>query len=270
LTPFGYCLNASTIRGTPLLQQIAIAAAVGYDAIELWFADLDDALAKGATVDEVRDRLNASGLKVPTMIYLGDWLDASPESWPRIKAACTRRLELAAALGAGFVISGPPQGTADVETGARHYRELLEAGEAAGAFPAMEFLGFVDQFNTVESALDIVDRAGHPAGTIVVDPFHIFRGGGSVETIGNVRAEQIAIAHFNDAPASPRREEQHDGHRVWPGDGSLNLRRYCELLQQIGYGGWLSVELFREDLWQSDPRNVARVGLEKMRRVVEA
>jgi sugar phosphate isomerase/epimerase len=41
------------------------------------------------------------------------------------------------------------------------------------------------------------------------------------------------------------------------------------LLKQTGYNRWLSLELFREDLWSQDPSAVARRGLEKMRAVVE-
>jgi sugar phosphate isomerase/epimerase len=41
------------------------------------------------------------------------------------------------------------------------------------------------------------------------------------------------------------------------------------MLRQIGYRRWISLELFREDLWRRDPLEVARVGLEKMRSVVE-
>jgi 2-keto-myo-inositol isomerase len=51
-----------------------------------------------------------------------------------------------------------------------------------------------------------------------------------------------------------------------PGEGVINLQRFCE---QIGYTGFISLELFREDLWQKDPLQVARTGLEKMRRVCE-
>ena len=54
-----------------------------------------------------------------------------------------------------------------------------------------------------------------------------------------------------------------------PGDGIFDLKRYVEVLAQIGYQGFLSLELFREDLWQRDPREVARLGLEKMKAVVE-
>jgi sugar phosphate isomerase/epimerase len=54
-----------------------------------------------------------------------------------------------------------------------------------------------------------------------------------------------------------------------PGEGVFDLRRYLALLNQIGYRRWLSLELFREDLWAQDPKEVARIGLDKMRAVVE-
>jgi sugar phosphate isomerase/epimerase len=270
MPPFGYCLNASTIRGTPVLRQIEVASSAGYGAIELWFADLDEALHEGVTLADIRSKLDNHGLTAATLIYLGDWFDANVSDWPKARATCAHRLGQAAALGARHVIAGPPEGRADATMGARRYAKLLDVGEALGALPAMEFLGFVEQFNTIESALDVIEHAGHPAGTIVVDPFHIFRGGGSVESLSRLRGDQVAIAHFNDAPASPSREEQHDVNRVWPGDGHLDLGRYCELLRHIGYRGWLSLELFCEDLWKQDPLEVARTGLEKMRAVVEA
>lgn len=270
MSPFGYCLNASTIRGTPIARQIEVAALAGYGAIELWFADVDTHLVAGGTIAELRRALDDRGLSVPTLIYLGGWFDVAEAAWPRLKAQCVRRLEEAAELGARHVIAGPPGGRADVPHGATRYRELLDVGTSVGSLPAMEFLGFVEQFNTIESALEVVELAGHPGGTIVLDPFHIFRGGGSVESIARLRGEQVAVAHFNDTPAQPVRELQHDANRVWPGDGHLNLRRYLELLRQIGFRGWLSLELFREELWARDPLEVARLGIEKMRAVVEA
>ena len=54
-----------------------------------------------------------------------------------------------------------------------------------------------------------------------------------------------------------------------PGDGCIDLKRYCDLLRQTGYNRWLSLELFREDLWEQDPREVARIGLDKMRSAAE-
>jgi 2-keto-myo-inositol isomerase len=264
-----YSLNGSTIRGTPILRQIEVAALAGYGGIEMWFEDIDSYLATGGTLGDLRRALDAGGLAVPTCIYLGGWFDAAESAWSGVRDECSRRLDQAAQLGSKYVIAGPPEGQSDITRGARRYRELVEIGERTGSAPAFEFLGFVEQFNTIESALEVIVLAGHPAGTTVVDPFHIFRGGGSVESIAKLRGDQVAVAHFNDLPTNTSRLQE-DSDRVWPGEGNLDLRRYLKLLQEIGYQGWLSLELFREDLWKSDPLEVARIGLEKMCAVAEA
>jgi len=134
----------------------------------------------------------------------------------------------------------------------------------------MEYLGFVEQLNTIESALEIMTLSQHPQATIIIDPFHNFRGGGSFASISKLRGDQIAISHFNDTPSSPPRLEQHDHSRVMPGDGHLDLKQWCRLLNETGYRGYLSLELFREDLWARDPREVAKLGLEKMRASAES
>jgi sugar phosphate isomerase/epimerase len=265
-----YSLNGSTIRGTRVLRQIEVAARAGYGGIELWFEDIDAHLASGGTLADLRRALDAGGLTVPTCIYLGGWFDAPDANWDHVRNECAHRLDQASVLAAEHVIAGPPMGRADPALGAQRYRKLLEIGERTGSLPAFEFLGFVEQFNTIESAVEVLALAAHPAGTIVIDPFHIFRGGGSVESISKLRGGQIAVAHFNDIPAKPPRPQQQDSHRVWPGEGQFDLPRFLALLRMIGYQGWLSLELFREDLWKRDPLEVARIGLEKMRAVVEA
>jgi 2-keto-myo-inositol isomerase len=200
------------------------------------------------------------------MIYFSGWFDCGEGEWLGVKDGAARRMEQAATLGARHIICSPPEGRADVATGARRYGELLALGSRVGVMPAFEFLGFVEQYCTIEAALDVLAIAG---GATVLDPFHIFRGGGSMESVSKLRGDQIAISHFNDTVASPPRERQHDGDRVMPGDGCSDLARYCALLRATGYSGWLSLELFREDLWARDPLEVARIGLGKMREVAE-
>ena len=260
-----YCLNASTIRPTPLLDKIRIAGEVGYGAIELWHDDLDAYIADGGTLADVKSALADQGLAVPTTIYLAGWFDAPPEAYPVVLEECKRRMGQATELGAPYVIASPPAGEADYWLGAVRYRELLEIGAPMGVKPSVEFLGFVDQFTTIEDALDLMERSAHPDATTILDPFHVFRGGGDMESILKLKPGQVAISHFNDTPDTPPREEQHDHNRVMPGEGHLDLERYCNLLREIGYDGWLSLELFNEKHWAEDPAEVARLGLEKLR-----
>lgn len=270
MADFLYSLNASTIRPTPILEKIRVAGRAGYAAIELWHDDVDAYVTSGGTLGDLRKALDDHGLAVPTTIYLKGWFETTGPEHVRELDECKRRMEQSAALGAVHVIAGPPAGRADHDQGARHYRELLELGRQFGVKPAMEYLGFVDDVNTIEAAAEIVEKSNHPDATIVHDPFHIFRGGGSFDSLLKLPGNRIAVCHFNDAPAQPPRLKQHDKDRVMPGDGHLDLRRMVRLLKQTGYNRWLSLELFREDLWTGDPLEVARQGLEKMRAVVES
>ena len=254
---------------TPILRQIEVAAQVGYEAIELWHDHIDTFIEQGGSVSDIRKAVDDAGLAVPTTIYLAGWFDTDGEEHANAIDECKRRMEHSAVLGAPHIIAGPPMGTADYDIGANHYRELLEIGDEFGVKPSMEFLGFVDQLNTIEDALEVMEKSGRDDATTILDPFHIFRGGGSVESIAKLSADQIGISHYNDIPAEPTRLEQHDKDRVMPGDGVFDLRRYLDLLAEVGYDRYLSLELFREDLWERDPLEVATIGMEKMRSTVE-
>jgi sugar phosphate isomerase/epimerase len=270
MAQFQYCLNSSTIRPTPILEQIAVVGETGYTAIELWHDDIDAHLARGGKLADIRKALIDHNLALPTTISLKGWFDLVGANHQPELEECKRRMDQAAALGAVHIIASPPLGKTDRGLGGQNYLRLLELGIERGVEPAMEYLGFAEDINTIEAAVEIIDIADHPAATIVHDPFHIFRGGGSVESLELLPAHAIAICHFNDAPADIPRTQQRDKDRVMPGDGHLDLARMVGLLREIEYGGYLSLELFRDDLWARDPREVAREGLEKMRAIVES
>ena len=269
MADFVYSLNSSTIRPTPILEKIAIAGRIGYGAIELWHDDIDLYLLTGGTLADIRKAVDDNGLEVPTTIFLKGWWDTSGEEYEQEIDEIKRRLEQSVEVGATYAIGGPPLGEVDFELGGRQYARLLEIGREFGIKPIMEFLGFSEQVNSIEAALRVMEGSGDTDATTVLDPFHIYRGGGNVESIAKLTADQIAISHFNDCIDTKPREEQHDPDRVMPGDGIFDLARYCQLLREVGYNRWLSLELFREDLWQQDPEEVARVGLEKMKAVAE-
>src|ERR1700722_16664441 len=123
---------------------------------------------------------------------MGIYRTAVPEH-AREREEGKRLMHQASELGAIHVIAGPPAGRADHDQGARNYHELLEIGRKIGVKPAMEYLGFVEDINTIEDAAEIITKSEHPDATIVHDPFHIFRGGGSFESLTKLPAERIAI-----------------------------------------------------------------------------
>ena len=91
-------------------------------------------------------------------------------------------MQQAVEVGAQYVIASPPMDPFDLSRGGADYRELLEVGAEIGVRPAMEYLGFMKSIYTIDQAWRIVGDADHPDASIM-DPFHILRGGGPIESI---------------------------------------------------------------------------------------
>jgi len=266
---FRYSLNSSTIKPTPILKKIEVAAAAGYEAIELWHADIDIHLEQGGTVEEIRAAIDQSGLEVPTTVMLKGWCEPDGPDYEEGIKECRRRLGHAQIVGAKHAVAGPPHGTVDFDLAAKRYGELIEIGKEYDVLPAMEYLGFAQDVNSIADALRIMEGSGEPEATIILDPFHDFRGGAGCDDIARLKASQIAICHFDDAPATPPAHEQRDPDRVMPGEGVIDLKKFLSLLKQVGYSGFVSIELFREDLWEQDPLEVAKKCLEAMKGICE-
>lgn len=270
MAEFLYCLNTSTIRPTPLMQKIRLAGRLGYQAIEPWNDELTEFVQQGGTLADVRSAIQDAGLKVVSVIALHNWVTTEGDAYTKALDECRRRMEQAAYLESPIIVASPPREVVNLDHAARRFADLVRLGQQAGVEPSMEFLGFVDGVKTVSAAWTIASGSGAAHPTIVADVFHMVRGGGSIDDLLAVRGEQIAHFHINDVPASPPALEQTDADRVMPGEGTVDLARVIANLRKIGYRGAISLELFNRALWAQDPEEVCRVGLARIRELVEA
>jgi len=268
-----YCLNTSTIQPASLPDKIKAAAKAGYQAIELWFADIRNFQNEGGSVEDVVKMLQDAGLQVPSMIALHGWMDAHGDAYLRALDECKVLMELAAKLGCKRVVASPSMRQEpvplDVDDAAMRFSDLMKIGREFGVLPMMEFLGFSPKVYRVDQAWEIVKRTGDPEATIVLDSFHLWRGNSSLDDVPDLTGDRIGILHFNDVPAGLPRELVGDEVRVMPGDGHLPLKELVAEVKRRGYEGAISLELFNRTYWQQDPYEVARLGLEKMKAVVE-
>jgi len=266
---FVYCLNTSTIRPTPLLEKIVIAGKAGYAAIEPWNDEITAYLEQGGGYAELKRALVDSGLKVVSMIALHGWITSQGSEHSRVLDDCRRRMAQAVELGSPYIVASPPREVVDLNRASDRFRELLEIGTQLGVLPAMEFLGFVAGIKNVASAWAIASLTGDPRATVVADVFHMMRGGGSIDDLLTLEGDRVACFHINDLPAQPDPLTQEDEDRVMVGDGIADLPRVITNLRKIGYRGPLSLELFNRRLWEQDPLDVVKQGLERIRGLVE-
>lgn len=224
------------------VQRCEAAAAAGFTGIGLHADDLTRTVDAGVGVDEMRDVLRSNGLSVIEIEFLGGWTDLSPGTF----APCTDAiLTVADAFGGRHVSGGefrsdinldPAPAAAALRGHADRLaeRELLVAVEA---FP----WSAVDR---VETAIDLVRRSGAPNAGILIDVWHFYHCGGSVDLLADLPGAGIAAVQLNDGP------RVHDdfltaarARRALPGQGELDVVGLIRAVRSAGFVGPWCVEV---------------------------
>ena len=272
--PVRFCLNMSTIRGQDLsvIEQIAVAASAGYDAIEPWIGDLRSYVEQGGSVDDLRKRIADAGLTVDSAIGFAKWIVSDPQQRSEGLEEARRDMDLIASIG-GSRIAAPPIGAApddpiELPAMADRYRTLLEVGQQVGVVPMLELWGFSPAISRLSQVAYVATGAEHLHACVLLDFYHIYKGGSDFAALEMIEASRMPVFHLNDYPADPPRETIADKHRVFPGDGVCPLPQIIARLLAHGFAGTFSLELFNPSYWQRDAREVAVEGLQKSRQVV--
>jgi sugar phosphate isomerase/epimerase len=264
-------LNGATIMSTSTVDLIAISRTAGFDGVEVRSERLLD------SVDEVR---GAAALVRPGEIWSLNGLQLRTGVGGRVdRQALARelapRLEICRTLGAAYLLVVPPRTPgserelpADVELAVAAMQDGLalvqEQARDIGVRVAFEFLGFADcPINTPTLAKAVVD--GVPGVDLVLDSCHWHAAGAGSPV--DVPIDRLAMVHLNDVSAIPPRAIE-DVDRVLPGRGVIRLADLLAELGERGYRGPFSLETFNPELWDDDPREVARVGLGAVRRLL--
>jgi len=271
---FGFCLNTSTISGQKLdiVEVVEIAAKTGYTAIEPWIRDLDQYAKGGGSLKELGKRIQDRGLTVPSAIGFPEWIVDDDARRKKGVEETKRCMDVVQQIG-GKRLAAPPAGASgpiDLVKAAERYRVLLELGDKTGIVPELEFWGPSKAIGRLSEAAFIAVEAGHPKACILADVYHLYKGGSNVDGLRVLNGAALPVIHFNDYPAEPARSDITDALRVYPGDGVAPLKAILRNLKEIGFRGFLSLELFNRDYWKQDALTVAKTGLEKMKAVVKA
>lgn len=270
-----YCLNTSTINGSkvPLREQLQIAAKAGYDSVELWLRDIEKYLASGGTLKDLAGELEDLGLSFESAIAFGAWIAEDDAARKAGLEQCRKDMETLAAIG-GKRIAAPPKGATDLpklnlDRVAERYHALLEVGADVGVLPQLELWGFSKNLSTLQEILYVAAACGHADACILLDVYHMYKGGNDFNNVGLIPASKMFCLHMNDYPADPPRETVGDADRVYPGDGVAPLDNILQTLVAGGFSGTLSLELFNRTYWKQPPLEVASTGLTKMKAAVK-
>jgi 2-keto-myo-inositol isomerase len=275
---FRYCLNTSTIRGQDfgIEAEVDVTAAAGYQGIEPWIPRLRDFVEKGGKLSDLRKRIADKGLTVESAIGFAQWIAEDENQRKQALEEAKRDMDMLREIG-GTRIAAPPVGAhqadspkVDLFAAAERFRALQDIGDQIGILPQLEVWGFSKNLSRIGEVMLVAAESGHPKSCLLLDIYHIFKGGSYFSALNLFSDDALQVFHVNDYPAAPPRAEMDDSHRVYPGDGVAPM---SQILNAIGSGGrsiTLSLELFNRDYWKQDALEVARTGLAKMKASVEA
>ena len=267
---FSFCLNTATIRGQKLgiEREIAVAAEAGYDGIEPWVSDVRAYQEAGGSLPDLARKIQDAGLRVESAIGFADWITDDPAARAAGLEQARRDMDLLRRIG-GARIAAPPVGgrteKIDLDAAAERYAALCDVGADVGVVPQLEVWGFSATLSKLGEAAYVATEAGRPNARLLLDAYHLHRGGSGFGGLHLLGPRSMGVFHLNDYPADPPAAELEDKDRVLPGDGAAPLADLFDLFRLIGFRGVLSLELFNPALWSRDPLAVAKEGLAKMK-----
>lgn len=266
-------LNGATTMKADLETDIRAASQAGFDFLEIWASKLRVFL-DSHTAPELNRLFETLRIK-PYSINSIERITFRDRAGHRsLLAECENLCRIAAEIRCPYLVVVPspmPPATSRsevIEESARVLGELGGIAEKFGVGLAFEFLGQPDcSVQTLELANEIVRKTARSNVGLVIDSFHFYAGGSTIESIDVLDASRLFIFHINDAEDLPR-EQLEDRHRLLPGLGILPLKDIVGALRRIGYDRVASVEIFRPEYWERDPIELAQQAREAVDRVL--
>jgi len=271
--PFRISLNISTIRTykLPVEQQIEVCGKAGFDGIELWMSDIQAYQENGGNLTGLATKLKDNKLVLENIIGFAPWAVDDPNRRKTGFQQMKREMEMTASLG-GKYIAAPMSGVNRLESSLDDYAErflrIIEAGKEFGVTPLLEQWGAGALYKLAD-AVSIIIATGHPDANLLLDFYHLYRGGNSYDSLNLINLARLPVFHINDYPADPPREQLNDRYRVYPGDGICPFEKIIPQMRENGFNGAFSVELFNEEYCRNNTvEQVLATTLEKTKKVI--
>jgi sugar phosphate isomerase/epimerase len=249
MNPSHRVLFAGTRQCTLFAERLAPAAAAGFTAVTAWLGDVAgcDRAALAAAVRE-------AGLVVTDMECIGNWLPGHANArggWADAvhRGTPEKFVALGAELGAQTISVVELLGMDwEPKTQAKAIAAICDRAALHNLRVAIEHVpvGAVSNF---ARARELVERCNRPNAGIMVDSWHFFRSGSSLDDLANCPGELIYSIQLNDALASPETDLNVGMmERLLPGAGELDLQGFMQALAATGTTAPIGIEVFNSEL----------------------
>jgi sugar phosphate isomerase/epimerase len=258
------CLNRGTAgRDLPYDEFVKLSAQAGFPGVDV---DMGWGQMQGAKA--LRDLLATHNQKPggwgPALDWRGD-ISKLNDGLPNL----TKQAKIAQELGidscATYIL--PSSDLPFLENWNFHVQRLKRVAEVLASHGLRFGLEFVAPYHlrrrwkhefifTAGQLLELAAEIGENVG-LLVDCFHVHTAGDTWQRIAAIPSNKIVLCHLNDAPRIPVADVD-DGQRLLPGQGAIDIGAFIAAIEQTGYDGPMSLEVFNADLRAMPPIEAAR------------
>jgi len=117
--------------------------------------------------------------------------------------------------------------------------------------------------SNLPDTMQLLRETGRPNVGVVLDSYHFFTSQGTLAQVRALRGSDIVHMHVNDAPHADV-SRLTDSDRVLPGLGVIDLVGLFKAVAEIGYNGYMAIEIFDQRFREQDRRTAVRIAKEAL------
>ena len=258
--------TVSTAPKEPLEQRLAAYSAAGFRTVELQLGRTKEWLAQGRRTKDLLNLLESLHLKCCGGFECGIECFSDVQRRRKNHTLLVANARLLAELGGGVMVvgtDGPGENVPVVPYPRMLNRVGKTLAQVARRFPASVSLAV--EFNwsplvkSLRSAVLAAQAARHPRVGILFDTAHYHCTTSKWEDLNHTSGPLIKHVHLNDMLPKPGEHSNCNRDRVLPGSGQgcLDVKGIIRRIEELGYKGYFSLELFNEALWRKPSSKVS-------------
>jgi sugar phosphate isomerase/epimerase len=235
----------SEISPFPLKDRAEVAGRVGWRGMGFVIDDMEASIARYG-LSTVRRIFSDNGIRHVELEFLVDW-HLGGERRRASDAMYDRMLELSAELGVEKIKIGGgvfEEGEPDLPAMRSALATICERAAPLGIDIVIEFLPFAS-INGIDRGLALFEGLDAPNGGLLVDTWHIVRGGMTAEDIRKMPLNRLRAVELDDAGPEVLGTLFNDSthYRRLCGEGVIDIPSQIQAILDVGYRGYWGVEL---------------------------
>ncbi|WP_395662979.1 sugar phosphate isomerase/epimerase family protein [Aestuariivirga sp.] len=261
-----FAMPFSNVAHLDLAGKLLATRVAGYKDLSQMPIEIERMAAAGISPGEVRRRAAGQGITIGRLDPLNTW----PRIWlpdnmddayiATVDTPADRFFPLAESVGARYMSLNAtfPLGSMSIDEVTEHYARICKRADDHGLICDLEPIPLWG-VPTLEMAWRIVKTSGARNGGLVIDTWHMVRGGSDISLLNDIPGHMIHSVQLNDGPLQlppgvTIKDNCYD--RKFPGDGEFPNVELVQILARTNGLNQLCPEVFSPRLAEMSAEEV--------------